>query len=96
MKSQSVNSLALTEKQQEVVWLRYGRRASINQIAQWLKISRRAVLARLRNARRRSEEVGVAFANFRAAMPARLKSRMYSASQMSGNSEGGGLKMEDL
>jgi hypothetical protein len=53
-----VNSLALTEKQQEVLWLRYGRRASIDQIATWLNISRRAVLARLRNARKRTAQAG--------------------------------------
>jgi predicted DNA-binding protein YlxM (UPF0122 family) len=56
-----VNSLILTEKQQEVLWLRYDRRASINQIARWLKISRRAVLSRLRNARMRTRQTGLAF-----------------------------------
>lgn len=56
-----MNSLSLTEKQQEVLWLRYGRKASIDQIAAWLKISRRAVLSRLRNARKRTREAGLLF-----------------------------------
>jgi DNA-binding CsgD family transcriptional regulator len=91
-----MNSPALTKKQQQAAWLRYGRRASINQIALWLKISRRAVLARLRNARRRTEDAGAALPIKRAPASGRLISRMYSASQISGGSDGSAMKMEDL
>jgi predicted DNA-binding protein YlxM (UPF0122 family) len=44
----------MTEKQQEVLRLRYQHHNSIDQIAQWLGISRRAVLYRLRNAQKLS------------------------------------------
>ena len=81
---ESMDSLALTEKQQEVVWLRYGRRATINQIAQWLKISRRAVLARLSNARRRTEDKGVVFPSYQTPMPTQEKLRIYSRSHALG------------
>jgi predicted DNA-binding protein YlxM (UPF0122 family) len=91
-----VNSLILTEKQQEVLWLRYGRRASINQIAAWLKISRRAVLSRLRNARLRTSAVGAAFPE-RLAMPAADgKPRMYAASQISAEGENGVIQLDEL
>jgi DNA-binding CsgD family transcriptional regulator len=91
-----MNSLALTEKQQEAVWLRYGRRASIKQIAMWLRISRRAVLARLRNARRRTGDSGVALPIDSVVAPGRLKSRMYSASQIRRKSGRPGLSLDHL
>jgi predicted DNA-binding protein YlxM (UPF0122 family) len=87
-----VNSLILTEKQQQVLWLRYGRRASINQIADWLHISRRAVLSRLRNARRRTgRNSGIA-----EILPILdQKIRVYSASQIT--TEGGGpLRLDEI
>jgi hypothetical protein len=90
-----VNSLLLTEKQQEVLWLRYGRRASINQIAAWLNISRRAVLARLRNARRRAAQEGSAFPTVSIRPVAEQKVRSYPASQIT--VEGGvRLNLDDL
>jgi DNA-binding transcriptional regulator LsrR (DeoR family) len=76
-----VNSLILTEKQQEVLWLRYGRRASIDQIAGWLHITRRAVLARLRNARQRAGSSVFSASDVRPVMEDRL--RTYPASQIS-------------
>jgi DNA-binding NarL/FixJ family response regulator len=88
-----VNSLVLTEKQQEVLWLRYGHRASINQIADWLHISRRAVLARLRNARRRAGASAFPAAD---ALPAlEPKFRTYPASQISIRG-GGPMQLDDL
>jgi predicted DNA-binding protein YlxM (UPF0122 family) len=91
-----VNFLALTEKQQEVLWLRYGRRAPINQIAAWLNISRRAVLSRLRNARRRAEEAGMAFPEASALLASEQKPRMLSASQISLQSGRGAMHLDDL
>lgn len=89
-----MNSLALTEKQQEALWLRYGHQASINQIAAWLHISRRAVLSRLRNARRRAAEAGLALPES-IALPSRTQRlRMYPASQLS--QQGGGMRLDDL
>jgi hypothetical protein len=76
----SMNSLLLTEKQQEVLWLRYGRKASIDQIAAWLKITRRAVLSRLRNARRRAREAGHAFLDRELSPPP--QPRQFSVSQI--------------
>jgi hypothetical protein len=75
-----MNSLTFTEKQQEVVWMRFGRRASIRQIAIWLNISRRAVLSRLANARRRSERAGVDFPR----LQANPDVREYAASELPG------------
>ena len=48
-----MTALLLTEKQQEAMWLRYGQKKSIDETARSLGIGRRAVLTRLRNARRR-------------------------------------------
>jgi DNA-binding CsgD family transcriptional regulator len=90
-----VNSLLLTEKQQEVLWLRYGRKASIKQIAGWLNITRRAVLSRLRNARRRTRAAGLAFPEGELT-PAQLKARRYSASQISTRTAAGGMQMDAL
>jgi len=87
-----VNSLLLTEKQQEVLWLRYGRKASIDQIAAWLKISRRAVLSRLRNARRRAREAGHAFLDRELSPP---KPRQFSVSQISAGGTAGAM-MDEL
>ncbi len=91
-----MNSLALTEKQQEALWLRYGRQASINQIAAWLHISRRAVLSRLRNARRRATKAGMTFPE-RFASPNRIpRSRMYPASQLSQQDGDRGMRLDEL
>ena len=76
-----MNSLSLTEKQQEVLWLRFGRKASIDQIAHWLGITRRAVLSRLRNAKRRAS--GQAAINFSELKPPAPKLRQFSISQIS-------------
>jgi hypothetical protein len=91
-----VNSLVLTEKQQEVLWLRYGRRASIDQIARWLKISRRAVLSRLRNARRRTQNAGLAFPESKEPLEPPQKSRLFSASQLAATGGGPGLQLDEL
>jgi predicted DNA-binding protein YlxM (UPF0122 family) len=90
-----VNSLALTEKQQQVVWLRYGRRASIRQIAEWLQISRRSVLTRLRNARQRAKEHGTGFGTNQTLPALEQKMRVYSASQIS-NLGRKPLQLDDL
>lgn len=91
-----MNSLLLTEKQQEVLWLRYRRRASIDQIARWLKISRRAVLSRLRNARRRTQRAGLAFPESKGLFAAPQKTRLFSASQIALDREGRGLQMDEI
>jgi hypothetical protein len=91
-----VNSLILTEKQQEVLWMRYGRRASLNQIAKWLNISRRAVLTRLRNARRRTERAGLAFPQWPEPHQPKPKPRFYSASQLAAAEIAGGLQMDEV
>jgi predicted DNA-binding protein YlxM (UPF0122 family) len=91
-----VNSLVLTEKQQEVLWLRYGRRASIDQIARWLKVSRRAVLSRLRNARMRTQRAGLAFPDSKELLAASKKSRLFSASQIATNGANRGLQLDEL
>jgi hypothetical protein len=90
-----VNSLMLTEKQQEVLWLRYGRRASIDQIARWLRISRRAVLSRLRNARLRTQRAGLAFPDSPKSLSPPRKQRMYANSQIPGINTGG-LSIEGI
>ena len=89
-----MNSLLLTEKQQEVLWLRYGRKASIKQIAGWLNISRRAVLSRLRNARRRAREAGHAFLDQELSPPP--SPRKFSVSQISPLGTGGLAMMDEL
>ena len=91
-----MNSLALTEKQQEVLWLRYGRRASIDQIATWLNISRRAVLARLRNARRRTAQAGQGFPEPGELPAAEQRLRPASASQVSSTEAGRRLTLDEL
>jgi hypothetical protein len=90
-----VNSLVLTEKQQEVLWLRYGRRASLSQIARWLKISRRAVLSRLSNARRRTQRAGLAFPETEVLRPPG-KSRQFAASQLATGAIRGGIQLDEL
>lgn len=85
-----MSSGMLTEKQEEVLRLRYGQRASIDEIATWLKISRRAVLSRLSNARRRGKEAGIVFPELKAHSATGQKVRLYSASQ-TGLNAGSGL-----
>ena len=70
-----MKSLNLTEKQQEVLWLRYGKNASVDQVARWLNITRRAVLNRLRNAERRASLAGIQLP-ISAATPETRKTRL--------------------
>jgi transposase-like protein len=70
----------LTAKQQVVASLRYDRGATIKDIAKWLNITRRAVLYRLRNARRRTARWGSGSLVYPAIAPS---GRRYSASQIS-------------
>lgn len=91
-----MNSTTLTEKQQEVLWMRYGQNATIEQIAIWLKISRRAVLARLHNARRRSAANGQSFPIPIVRPQDRAKPRMFTASQLTGNLADGSMDMGQL
>jgi hypothetical protein len=70
----------LTSKQQAVSSLRYDRGATIEQIASWLKITRRAVFYRLRNARLRA---ALSQQNQGSSYPAVARTgRLYSASQI--------------
>jgi DNA-binding NarL/FixJ family response regulator len=78
--------LPLTARQQEVVTLRYECGASIREIAVWLRITRRAVLYRLGNARRRL--------NGRA-RPARGKGKTVAASQLLPRAYPGGLNLDE-
>jgi DNA-binding CsgD family transcriptional regulator len=91
-----VNSHALTEKQQEVLWLRYGRRASIAQIATWLNISRRAVLARLRNARKRTAQNEQGFAEPGISLAAQQRLRPVSGSQVTSMEASRRVQLDDL
>jgi predicted DNA-binding protein YlxM (UPF0122 family) len=91
-----MNSLLLTEKQQEVLWLRYGRRASIDQVAEWLKISRRAVLCRLSNARRRTQRAGMVFPESKISLMETKKVRQVAASQIATSHDNQGLQMDEL
>jgi DNA-directed RNA polymerase specialized sigma24 family protein len=70
---QEQSEAPLTARQQEVVLLRHECGASIEEIAAWLGISRRAVLYRLRNARRRMDGPD---------QPARSKGKSVAASQV--------------
>jgi len=71
----------LTAKQQAVSSLRYDRGATIEQIASWLNITRRAVFYRLRNARLRA---ALSQQTHAGSYPAIARSgRLYSASQIS-------------
>ncbi len=90
-----MNSLVLTEKQQQVLWLRYGRRASIVQIAEWLHISRRAVLSRLRNARRRTEKSGSTSEATDGLPGLEQKFRVYPVSQITMRS-GAPMQLDDI
>jgi DNA-directed RNA polymerase specialized sigma24 family protein len=80
----------LTSRQKEVLMLRFERGASIEQIAAWLGISRRAVLHRLRNARRRG---GVASSE---GGTARQRVRLLAASQMAGDGGAEHLNMDEF
>jgi DNA-binding CsgD family transcriptional regulator len=88
-----VNSTPLTEKQQEVLWMRYDQKATIEQIAAWLKISRRAVLTRLRNARRRAASNGQPLPPPRMRLKGMPKTRVYPVSQLPAGSPDGSLDM---
>jgi hypothetical protein len=76
--------------------LRYGRRASIDQIATWLNISRRAVLTRLRNARRRTAQAGQDFPEPEALLAAEERLRPVSGSQVSSAEAGRRLTLDEL
>jgi DNA-binding CsgD family transcriptional regulator len=77
-----MKSTRLTEKQQEVLWLRYGRKASLEEIALWLGITRRSVLTRLRNARRKVGNNLVAFSDLGKLEEGAEKRRKYAISQI--------------
>jgi DNA-binding CsgD family transcriptional regulator len=83
----------LTARQREVMRMRFDRGASIEQIADWLGITRRAVLYRLRNARNRRGEITPS--RRRSNVP-RGKVRLYAASQMTAESTSEILGMEEL
>jgi predicted DNA-binding protein YlxM (UPF0122 family) len=73
---------SLTTRQQQVVWLRYVNNASIDQIASWLRITRRAVFLRLRNARDRG--VTPETAAHMTLLGHKPRRRLYTASQLQG------------
>ena len=87
-------ALSLTEKQQEVLWLRYGQRKSIDEIAKTIGIGRRAVLARLRNMRRRLADGGYDLADLAKFTRRGKKTSVFAASQISGR-DTGGLHLDD-
>jgi predicted DNA-binding protein YlxM (UPF0122 family) len=87
--------LWVTEKQREVLWLRFNQRKSTHEIAVQLGIQRRAVMARLRRARKRltTMESDCSRAEESSAQPE--KPRMVSSSQTPAKGQGG-WSMEDL
>jgi len=68
--------------------LRYEHGATFGQIAAWLKISRRAVLYRIRNARRRLGELP--------RQSAISRQRTYNASQISVAARNSTLNLDEL
>jgi hypothetical protein len=94
-------SKLLTARQAHAVWLRYERGASVLQMAQWLKISRRAVLYRLHNAKARIGRAGTSLAAVRMELPQSdpptpRRRRMFAASQISGADERKAMTMEQV
>jgi DNA-directed RNA polymerase specialized sigma subunit len=90
-----MTSLSMTEKQQDVFWLRFYQHKSINEIASHIGIGRRAVLARLRNARRRMKAAGDDFTQSSKRSARRDKPRMVSDSQVRGKGPSA-WSMEDI
>jgi hypothetical protein len=76
--------------------MRFGRRASIDQIATWLNISRRAVLARLRNARRRTARARHAFPELGELLAAEQRPRPVSTSQVSSMHASRRVRLDEL
>ena len=79
----------LTNRQLQVLEMRYERDATLEQMARWLGISRRAVLYRLQNARKRAavtpDFLKTSLDWKQKAAPSR--SRTYSSSQVRGEAE---------
>lgn len=90
-----MTALLLTERQQEAMWLRYGQKKSIDEIARSLGIGRRAVLTRLRNARSRLKPMEKQITASLSAAEPRAKRRLFAASQISGAGAGRGLQLDD-
>lgn len=88
-------TLWATEKQQQVLWLRFIERKSINEIAALIGIQRRSVLARLRNARKRLKTTGSDPDQPEEFSAQREKRRMLSPSQVSSKADAG-PSMEEL
>lgn len=84
----------LTAKQQAVSSLRYDRGATIEQIALWLNITRRAVFYRLRNARLRGASLDPSRTGGCAALT--RFGRLYSASQISTAARQPTLNLDEL
>jgi DNA-binding NarL/FixJ family response regulator len=76
----------LTYRQQEVMLLRHECGASIEEIAVWLGITRRAVLYRLQNARRRLDLSD---------QPERGKGKTVAASQVLAGNFSSGLDLDE-
>jgi len=87
--------LWVTEKQREVLWLRFNQRKSIHEIAVQLGIQRRAVMARIRRARKRLTTIESDGTRAEKASAQSEKPRMVSASQTPGKGQGA-WSMEDL
>jgi DNA-binding CsgD family transcriptional regulator len=102
MKKFDKKSLNLTRRQREVIRMHCQRGASIDEMAGWLKISRRAVLYRLQNARKKIKATGgeylapPAVANGMSAQPIPRKNRTFSASQILGSASGSALDVDHL
>ena len=90
-----MTSLWLTEKQQEVLWMRFIQHKTINEIAEVLGIKRRSVLARLRNAGRRLKAREINLGRPGKPSSGREKWRMVSASQLPVKGQSG-WGIEDL
>lgn len=86
-----VSSRPLTPRQQEVYRLRHEQGATIDQIAQWLKISRRAVFYRLQSAHRRAGRATQVCSDDQDD-----RGRVYSASQISVAARGDSLNLDEL
>jgi predicted DNA-binding protein YlxM (UPF0122 family) len=87
--------LSVTEKQHEVLWLRYNQRKSTREIAVHLGIQRRAVMARLRRARKRLTTTKSDCSVAEKPSAQREKPRMVSASQSPVKGQSG-WSMEEL
>ncbi len=89
----------LTDRQIEVLRLRHEHGATLDQIASWLRISRRAVLYRLQCARKRTRgEEGLKPPGELKPVAAkqRFRTRRYLASQLTAGPGGRTLPLDDL